>query len=102
MAQRRVKLGDVVDDYCSRCKLLMNHGVMALDGETILKVRCNTCMSEHKYRQGKGSRKADPVKAAYEALISRMPAGTVPEIDQDRKRSRPLPAAGEDSDDEEE
>ena len=28
--QRSVRLGDVVDDYCSRCRLIMNHGVVSL------------------------------------------------------------------------
>jgi hypothetical protein len=74
MEERKVRLGDVVDDYCSRCRLLMNHGVMAVGpGGEILKVRCNTCMNEHPYRKGKGPRKKDPVKAAYDELMSKMP-----------------------------
>lgn len=51
--QRKVRLGDVVDDYCPRCRLLMNHGVVGMVGEEIRKVRCNTCLSEHVYRHGK-------------------------------------------------
>jgi hypothetical protein len=73
MEERKVRLGDVVDDYCSRCRLLMNHGVMAVANNEILKVRCNTCMNEHPYRKGKGPKKKDPVKAAYEELMSKMP-----------------------------
>jgi hypothetical protein len=74
MEGRKVRLGDVVDDYCSRCRLLMNHGVMAVGaGGEILKVRCNTCMNEHPYRKGKAPRKKDPVKAAYEELLAKVP-----------------------------
>jgi hypothetical protein len=51
--QRSVRLGDVVDDYCSRCRLLMNHGVVGMVGVEIRKVRCNTCLSEHVFRHGK-------------------------------------------------
>ena len=53
MEQRRVRLGDVIDDYCSRCRLIMNHGVVGMVGDEVKKVRCNTCLSEHQFRHGK-------------------------------------------------
>jgi hypothetical protein len=69
--ERRRRIGDVVDDYCSHCKLLMNHGIIAVAGDEILKVRCNTCMFEHPYRHGRAPKKKDPVKAAFDELMSR-------------------------------
>jgi hypothetical protein len=71
--ERPIRLGDVVDDYCSRCKLIMNHGVMALADATIIKVRCNTCMTEHTYRHGRPPKKKDPLKAAYDELLGKLP-----------------------------
>src|SRR5262245_54539972 len=53
MESRSVRLGDVIDDYCSRCRLIMNHGVVGMVGNEVKKVRCNTCMWEHKYRDGR-------------------------------------------------
>jgi len=53
MERRRVRIGDVIDDYCTRCRLIMNHGVAAMVGDDVRKVRCNTCMSEHLYKHGK-------------------------------------------------
>ena len=53
MESRRVRLGDVIDDYCPRCRLIMNHGVVGMVGDEVKKVRCNTCMWEHKYRGGR-------------------------------------------------
>ena len=73
MSARRVKLGDVVDDYCPRCRLVMNHGVMALDGTSILKVQCTTCLNDHPYRHAKLPRKKDPLKSAYDELLSKIP-----------------------------
>ncbi|MGH9866833.1 MAG: hypothetical protein ACREAA_01525 [Candidatus Polarisedimenticolia bacterium] len=73
MEERKVRIGDVVDDYCSSCKLIMNHGVIAVADGRILKVRCNTCMNEHSYRHGKGPKKKDPVKQAYEELLGKLP-----------------------------
>ena len=30
MADRSPRLGDVIDDYCPRCRLLLNHDVASL------------------------------------------------------------------------
>jgi hypothetical protein len=53
MEGRRIRLGDVIDDYCTRCRLIMNHGVVGMVGEEIVKVRCNTCQSEHPYKHAR-------------------------------------------------
>jgi len=78
MEGRRVRLGDTVDDYCSRCKLIMNHGVMALLDEKILKVRCHTCMGEQPYRHGKSPRRKDPLKKAFDEVMGKIPAAPAP------------------------
>jgi len=52
-----IRLGDVIDDYCPRCKLLLNHAVASLVGDQVVKVVCQTCHSEHPYRNA-----AVPVK----------------------------------------
>ena len=44
------RLGDVIDDYCPRCKLLLNHAVAGMVDGKVLKVVCNTCHSEHPYK----------------------------------------------------
>jgi hypothetical protein len=51
------KLGDTIDDYCSRCQLLMNHYVVSMVDTEVGKVRCQTCGNEHSYRRGKGGKK---------------------------------------------
>jgi hypothetical protein len=53
MEGRRVRLGDVIDDYCTRCRLIMNHGVVGMVGEEVVKVRCNTCQTEHPYKHAR-------------------------------------------------
>src|SRR5881397_4083919 len=53
MEHRRTRLGDVIDDYCPKCRLIMNHGVVGMVGDEVKKVRCNTCLSEHQFRHGK-------------------------------------------------
>ena len=53
MERRRIRLGDVIDDYCTRCGLLMNHGVVGMIGDDVRKVRCNTCLTEHVYKHAR-------------------------------------------------
>lgn len=58
MAETR--LGDIIDDYCSKCTLLTNHAVVALVDDTPERVCCRTCYYEHKYRHGKRGTKRHP------------------------------------------
>jgi hypothetical protein len=44
------RLGDVIDDYCPRCRLLLNHAVASLVEGKVVKVVCQTCHSEHPYK----------------------------------------------------
>jgi hypothetical protein len=44
------RLGDVIDDFCVRCKRIMNHSLVSLVNGEPAKVRCRTCHSDHDYR----------------------------------------------------
>jgi hypothetical protein len=48
---RDVRLGDDIDDYCVRCKRVMNHAVVSVMNGEAAKVRCRTCHSDHDYRR---------------------------------------------------
>ena len=50
MDQRRVRLGDVLDDYCPRERRVTNHAVVAIVGDDIKLTRCTTCDTEHPYK----------------------------------------------------
>ncbi|OLD64066.1 MAG: hypothetical protein AUI47_07485 [Acidobacteria bacterium 13_1_40CM_2_68_5] len=79
MDPRRVRLGDVIDDYCPRCRLIMNHGVVGMIGDEVKKVRCNTCLSEHQFRHGQlpASRKRAGNKL-FEEVLKGIPGSTEP------------------------
>jgi hypothetical protein len=47
---RDIRLGDDIDDYCVRCKRVMNHAVVSVINAAAAKVRCRTCHSDHDYR----------------------------------------------------
>ena len=44
------RLGDIIDDFCVKCKRLTNHAIVSLVEEKPAKVRCRTCYSDHDYR----------------------------------------------------
>ncbi|HEU4401622.1 MAG TPA: hypothetical protein VFT43_05905 [Candidatus Polarisedimenticolia bacterium] len=70
MEQRRVRLGDVIDDYCPRCRLIMNHGVVGMVGDEVKKVRCNTCLSEHQFRHGQlPTRRKSETKKLFDEVL---------------------------------
>jgi DNA-directed RNA polymerase subunit M/transcription elongation factor TFIIS len=50
MTAALLRLGDVIDDYCPRCKLLLNHAVASMVDGNVVKVVCQTCHSEHPYK----------------------------------------------------
>jgi hypothetical protein len=45
-----LRLGDVIDDFCVKCKRLTNHSIVSLMNGAAAKVRCRTCYSDHDYR----------------------------------------------------
>ena len=47
---REPRLGDDIDDFCVRCKRIMNHSVVSVVNGEAAKVRCRTCHSDHDYR----------------------------------------------------
>jgi hypothetical protein len=53
MQQRRLRLGDILDDYCPRERRITNHVVVAMIEDDVRQTRCTTCDAEHEYKQAK-------------------------------------------------
>ena len=47
---RDFRLGDVIDDFCVKCRRLTNHAIVSLLDGQAAKVRCRTCYNDHDYR----------------------------------------------------
>ena len=43
-------IGENIDAYCLKCKLMLAHVIMFKVEGDISKVKCNTCGAQHKYR----------------------------------------------------
>src|SRR6266496_1800792 len=74
MEQRRLRLGDILDDYCPRERRVTNHAVVAMIEEDVKQTRCMTCDAEHAYKGGKAprKRKKDAPAALYDEVLSGM------------------------------
>jgi hypothetical protein len=75
MQTRRLRLGDVVDDYCPRERRLSNHVIVAMVDDAIKQTRCTTCDFEHPYKDGKlpaRRKKKDATAALYEQVLEGM------------------------------
>ncbi|MGA2326939.1 MAG: hypothetical protein ABSH05_11700 [Bryobacteraceae bacterium] len=71
-----LRLGDVIDDYCVKCRRITNHAVVSMVNREPAKVRCRTCYHEHDYRHEEAPPKKDAKKEALfkEVLSSIDPA----------------------------
>jgi len=77
---REVRLGDVIDDYCVKCKRIMNHSVVSLVNNGPAKVRCRTCYSDHDYRHEQAPPpKVDTRKAAlFSEVLAKVQPDSAP------------------------
>ena len=87
MLENELRLGDTIDDYCGRCRLLMNHYIVSIvDGE-VKKVRCQTCHNEHNFQQGQGGQKKTSRKSLFDQVASTFPqTGPPPKAVKPKKK----------------
>jgi hypothetical protein len=78
---RELRLGDIIDDFCVKCRRLTNHAIVSLMNGAAAKVRCRTCYSDHDYR----NEIAPPTKKEllkqkelYEAVLAGVAPAVVP------------------------
>lgn len=53
MQQRRLRLGDILDDYCPRERRITNHAIVAMIEDEVKQTRCTTCDADHEYKQAR-------------------------------------------------
>lgn len=80
MDQRRLKVGEIVDDYCPRERRVTDHAIVAMIDETIKQTRCTACDSEHPYKEARTPRprrKSAPA-AVYQEVLANVTDGQAP------------------------
>ncbi|HEY4361518.1 MAG TPA: hypothetical protein VGN17_11125 [Bryobacteraceae bacterium] len=83
---RESRLGDVIDDFCVKCRRLTNHSIVSLMEGKAAKVRCRTCYSDHDYRNEQAPPSKKDLKKA--ALFNEVLSSVAPE-------AAPVPEEGE-------
>ena len=81
-----MRLGDEIDDYCSRCKRTTDHNIVVMAGDEVQKVRCRTCDFEHNYRKNKG-KKEMTAKEAFDKVLASV-TGSNPAFTQEAPKKR--------------
>ena len=74
MQQRRLRLGDILDDYCPRERRITNHAVVAMIDDQVKQTRCTTCDADHEY---KAARVPPPRRKRADAIGGERPEGVL-------------------------
>jgi len=69
MNKRKLSAGDTVESRCTRCRSVLNHTIVAMVAEQVVRVQCNTCGGIHNYHQPQ----SEAAKSAPRATHSRKP-----------------------------
>lgn len=97
---RDIRLGDDIDDFCVRCKRVMNHNVVSVVNGAAAKVRCRTCHNDHDFRHEQPPPpKVDSRKAALfnEVLKNVDPAAAAVELDDPEGEAAEVEAGEEEA-----
>lgn len=77
----RISTGGDIDSYCTKCRLNLEHVVVAMVGGVVVKVKCKTCGGTHRFKdmpsvrqkssgkEGKGSRSFVAPRARWETAV---------------------------------
>jgi hypothetical protein len=49
MTVKKLAAGDNIEARCTRCRTVLNHTIVAMVGERVVRVECNTCRGVHNY-----------------------------------------------------
>jgi hypothetical protein len=53
MSMKKLSAGDNIEAHCTRCRTILNHTIVAMVGERVVRVECNTCRGMHNYSGAK-------------------------------------------------
>lgn len=67
---RQLSVGDEIDAQCTRCKMILNHTIVAMVETRIVRVKCNTCGGQHAYHQPKEAKASVPRQPAARRTAS--------------------------------
>lgn len=74
------RLGDLIDDHCPRCRLILDHAIASMVDGQVVKVICQTCYTEHAFHHGEGGKKkVAPRSTLFDQVLAKVePAESEP------------------------
>lgn len=69
----KITVGSEIDAYCTKCRLILDHIVVAMLGDKPKKVECLTCHGQHIYKlsEPRSRKKADSQKATSTSIAEK-------------------------------
>src|SRR5438132_1939111 len=71
-----LRLGDVIDDHCIKCRRITNHSIVSIVDGKAAKVRCRTCYHDHDFRNEQAPPSKKDLKKAE--LFNEVLSGVAP------------------------
>jgi hypothetical protein len=71
--------GSTIETQCTRCKGVLNHTIVAMVGEKIIRVECSTCRGVHAYHPVKAPKEPSATKTARTKAMAHRKTKTDPE-----------------------
>ena len=75
---KALKAGGEVDSWCTKCKLFLNHRIIAMLGTKPARVECSTCNSHHNYRGAAPGEKPETSAASNAKRVGVSPGNPRP------------------------
>ncbi|MGA7827007.1 MAG: hypothetical protein WCA04_05080 [Geobacteraceae bacterium] len=81
MRIKKLSAGDIIEASCTRCRATLNHTIVAMVGERVVRVECNTCHGVHNYRgpvekKAKSSSQTAPKKQTVPRQLKKDPGAS--------------------------
>jgi hypothetical protein len=80
---KKTAAGSDVEAYCTKCKMVLAHTVVTMQGLKPRRVKCNTCSGEHNYRAQKPQTKVAAKKSGKAKAPAKRTRQTWSEIMQE-------------------
>jgi Zn ribbon nucleic-acid-binding protein len=81
MLNRKLSAGDIIDARCTRCREILNHRIVAMVEDKVVRVECNTCGGVHNYYPPPTAKEARVQKLAKTSESSRPSSSRVSKKD---------------------
>lgn len=74
MTTRKLSAGDIIEARCTKCREVLNHRIVAMVEEKVVRVECNTCNGVHNYHAPPVAKEAKAPKSASASKPRSTPA----------------------------